>query len=73
MLNSWIIGYLSHQKISKIHSWKRDERMALACVGVNMLKAKLNLHAHKMIELNLSLLGLLLEDSREGKDDRISM
>ena len=47
--------------------------MALASVGLNTLKAKFNLHAHEMMELDLSLLGLLLEDSREGKDDRISM
>jgi len=73
MSNSWIIGCLSHQKISKIHSWKRDESMALASVGLNTLKAKFSLHAHEMMELDLSLLGLLLEDSREGKNDRISM
>ena len=47
--------------------------MALASLGMNTFKAKLNLHSDKMIELNLSLLSLNVEDSREGNDDRISM
>lgn len=47
--------------------------MALASVGMNTFKAKFNLHSDKMMELNLSLLSLIMEDSREGNDDRISM
>ena len=47
--------------------------MALASIGMNMFKAKLNLHTDKTMELNLSLLSLIMEDSREGNDDRISM
>ena len=58
-----------------IHSWKRDDKMALASIAMNTFKAKFNVDSDsdKMLQLNLSLLNVIMKDSREGNDDRISM
>ncbi|XP_065918579.1 intermembrane lipid transfer protein VPS13C-like isoform X2 [Dysidea avara] len=61
-------------KVSKIYSWKRNKKIALASIEMTKLKAKLKILTNKTVNVKLSLLNLNIEDIREdGDTERISL